>query len=178
MEYIQVLVLEQTSVWFWQICGMKLRRDGVAVLRCGFLDWEEGGSLFLLFRNSKEIPLSPLAPSTLAWAMSHLCDGQKKWCELGRISHPSCIQKMGFPFKIWNFKFPIRSRVLGFESEYSDSDCTEFDSAKNFFRGGPVQGVTVIVGLQLKLTSFWIIPSQIISQILHFLSAWLAGWNN
>ena len=112
MEYIQVLVLEQTSVWFWQICGMKLRRDGVAVLRCGFLDWEEGGSLFLLFRNSKEIPLSPLAPSTLAWAMSHLCDGQKKWCELGRISHPSCIQKMGFPFKIWNFKFPIRSQVL------------------------------------------------------------------
>ena len=66
-------------------------------------------------------------------------------------------------------------------AEYSDSNPSiririvqNLIQRRNFFRGGPVQGVTVIVGLSLKLTSFWIIPSQ----ILHFLSAWLAGWNN
>ena len=34
--------------------------------------------------------------------------------------------------------------------------------------------VTLIVGLSPKLTSLWIISSQ----ILHFLRAWQAGWNN
>ena len=48
--------------------------------------------------------------------------------------------------------------------------------------------VTLIVGLPSRLTLFWIISSkissifhkfsQISSQILHFLPAWLAGWNN
>ena len=38
--------------------------------------------------------------------------------------------------------------------------------------------VTLIVGLPPRLTSFWIISSQISSQILHFLSARLAGLNN
>ena len=30
---------------------MKLRRDVVAVLRCGFLDWEEGGESFSAFQE-------------------------------------------------------------------------------------------------------------------------------